>query len=313
MVGDHRRIQDYLWQMPRSSRIVRQQAGVPVYRYSTDFDTPPVSVVRPRRDGPPNPGRHIHDFPVLWYLPTGSVYAVAAGAIIEPDRLGSAQDGIGIFFDPAAVGEDARSPWPTWGAHPLLFPFRHGTPGGLLELTVPDERRPLWDNTIDLIDDELSMRRTGFRQAVVAHLTVLLIDVARFADAAAAHLRRSGEPLIADAFAVIERSGGHPLSLRDVAAEVGITPGHLTTVVRRRTGRTVQDWIIERRMADARDLLLTTTIPVAEVAHRVGIADAGYFSRLFRRTHGCSPRAYRAGARAQKRANCAPSTVASEN
>jgi AraC-like DNA-binding protein len=83
------------------------------------------------------------------------------------------------------------------------------------------------------------------------------------------------------------------LSLRDVAREVGMTPGHLTTVVRRRTGRTVQEWIIERRMAEARSLLAETDLPVAEVARRVGVPDPGYFSRLFSRRHGASPREWR--------------------
>jgi AraC-like DNA-binding protein len=83
------------------------------------------------------------------------------------------------------------------------------------------------------------------------------------------------------------------LSLRDVAGELGMTPGHLTTVVRRRTGRTVQEWIIERRMAEARTLLEQTNLPVAEVARRVGVSDPGYFSRLFSRIHGISPRKWR--------------------
>ncbi len=72
-----------------------------------------------------------------------------------------------------------------------------------------------------------------------------------------------------------------------------MTPGHLTTVVRRRTGRTVQEWIIERRIAEARRLLAETDLPVAEVARRVGVPDPGYFSRLFRRAHGASPRKWR--------------------
>jgi AraC-like DNA-binding protein len=83
------------------------------------------------------------------------------------------------------------------------------------------------------------------------------------------------------------------LSLSDVADELGMTPGHLTTVVRRRTGRTVQEWIIERRMAEARNLLSDTELSVGEIARRVGISDPGYFSRLFRRTHGASPREWR--------------------
>ena len=92
---------------------------------------------------------------------------------------------------------------------------------------------------------------------------------------------------------MIDRRLGEPLSLRDVADELGLTPGHLTTVVRRRTGRTVQEWIIERRMAEARSLLSDTELPVSEIARRVGMSDPGYFSRLFHRTHGASPRRWR--------------------
>jgi len=106
-------------------------------------------------------------------------------------------------------------------------------------------------------------------------------------------LRRSGEPLLAEVFTVIDRRLAEPLSLRDVADELGMTPGHLTTVVRRRTGRTVQEWIIERRMAEARSLLSDTELPVAEIARRVGMSDPGYFSRQFRRTHSVSPRDWR--------------------
>ena len=120
-----------------------------------------------------------------------------------------------------------------------------------------------------------------------------MIDIARLADDVVGDLRRSGEPLLADVFAVIDRRHAEPMSLRDVACEVGMTPGHLTTVVRRRTGRTVQEWIIERRMAEARNLLADTDLPVGEVARRVGMSDPGYFSRQFRRIHGTSPRGWR--------------------
>ena len=160
-----------------------------------------------------------------------------------------------MFFDPAALNDGARSPWPTWRSHPLLFPFLHGHTGGLLQLQVPPQRKSFWDNTIESMEAELDARREGYREAALAHLTLLLIDLARMADDVVGDLRRSGEPLIADVFAVIDRRIAEPLSLRDVARELGLTPGHLTTVVRRRTGRTVQEWIIERRMAEARALL----------------------------------------------------------
>jgi AraC-like DNA-binding protein len=164
-----------------------------------------------------------------------------------------------------------------------------------LQLNVPPARRTVWESAIRSIEAELAARQEGYRQAALAHLTLLLIDLARLAGDVVGDLRRSGEPLLADVFAVIDRRHAGPLSLRDVARDLGMTPGHLTTIVRRRTGRTVQDWIIERRMAEARKLLADSDLPVQEVARRVGISDPGYFSRQFRRIHGTSPRSWRQG------------------
>lgn len=265
-----------------------------MYQYPTGLDIPPVSVVRADRDDLLERGRHIHDFPALWYAPTaGLVYVVAAGEVVDPKQVAHRDEGVGVFFDPAALGPGGLPPWPAWRAHPLLFPFLHGQPGGLLRLRLPTERRSVWDMAIGSIEVELADRREGYRQAALAHLTLLLIDLARLAGDVVGDLRRSGEPLLAEVFAVIDRHHTEPLSLRDVARAVGMTPGHLTTVVRRRTGRTVQEWITERRMAEARSLLADTELPVGEVARRVGMPDPGYFSRSFRRIHGTSPRAWR--------------------
>jgi AraC family transcriptional activator of pobA len=279
--------------MPYASRLARHRGGVPIYQYRTDPDIPPVSVIRADHNAPER-GRHIHDFPALWYArAAGVVYVVAAGEVIDPRHVGRPEDGVGVFFDPAALGVAGEPPWPAWRAHPLLFPFLHGQSGGLLRLPLPPARRPVWDAAIASIELELTARQEGYREAALATLTLLLIDVARLAGDVVGDLRQNGEPLLADVFAVIDQRHSEPLSLRDVAREVGMTPGHLTTVVRQRTGRTVQEWIIERRMAESRRLLADGDLPVAEVARRVGISDPGYFSRLFRRAHGTSPRAWR--------------------
>ena len=81
----------------------------------------------------------------------------------------------------------------------------------------------------------------------------------------------------------------------DVAATVGLSPGHLTTWVRKRTGKTVQAWIIERKIVEARKLLAESDLPVASVARAVGFTDPAYFTRLFSRHVGMSPSRWRAG------------------
>jgi AraC family transcriptional activator of pobA len=98
-------------------------------------------------------------------------------------------------------------------------------------------------------------------------------------------------------FSFIEDRYGEPISLRDVARAVRLSRGHLTTVVRRKTGRTVQEWIAERRMAEARRLLVETDLEAEEVSRRVGYGESDYFVRSFRRNHGTTPLAWRRAGR----------------
>jgi len=284
--------------MAAAARIVRHRDGVPVYDYAVGFDTPPVALIRLRAGEVPEARPHIHDFPALTYFPAcGTLFVAAAGEAVDPTRVAIRSDSVGVFFDPAALGEGARSPWPTWRTHPLLFPFQHEHRGGMLEMQVPVDRRPFWDNAIESIGTELIARRDGYRQAALAHLTLLLIDLSRLAEDAGEGLSARGTSVVPDVLAVIERRIAEPLSLRDVADELGLTPGHLTTVVRRRTGRTVVDWIMDRRMSEARALLAETDLPIADIARRVGLPDPGYFARLFRREHGVTPRRWRTALR----------------
>jgi AraC family transcriptional activator of pobA len=158
----------------------------------------------------------------------------------------------------------------SWRAHPLLFPFARGTAAGAQRLRVRVADRGAWAERLGALKRELEQRRDGYADAALAHLTLLLVDVSRLAADVVDEMRLRAEPLLAEVFAVIEARYAEPISLRDVARAVHLSPGHLTTVVGRRTGRTVQEWIAERRMAEARRLLADTDL----TACRRGSPDA---------------------------------------
>ncbi len=250
---------------------------------------------------------HAHDFPGLayfrsaggllrtggreWPIEAGDLFVVAPGDVmghVRPAELADS-DGWGVFFTADALGPDVPGAHLAWRTHPLLFPFVRGGAIGALRLRVPEPERPEWVARLGALHDELAQRRDGYREAALAHLVLLLVAVSRLAADVVGDLRENSEPLLAEVFEVIERRYPQPLSLRDVAAAVSVSPGHLTSTVRRRTGRTVQQWITERRMVQARRLLAATELPVGEVGRRVGFPDAGYFARTFGKVHGVSP------------------------
>lgn len=98
-------------------------------------------------------------------------------------------------------------------------------------------------------------------------------------------------------FEFIEAYYQQPIKLDDVAREAGYSPAYLTNLVQKETGRTVKQWIIERRMLEARKLLKNTTKPVCKVAELSGYPDPGYFTSQFHRLHGISPLTWRKSSR----------------
>ena len=101
------------------------------------------------------------------------------------------------------------------------------------------------------------------------------------------------DPKLDSVFRFIEAHYRQPISLNDVARQVGYSPAYLTNLVQSHTGRTVKQWIIERRMAQAKTLLATTTQSVRQIAESSGYSDAGYFTRQFRQFNGVSPQVWR--------------------
>ncbi|KAF3889821.1 MULTISPECIES: response regulator transcription factor [Nostocales] len=110
------------------------------------------------------------------------------------------------------------------------------------------------------------------------------------------------EPELREVFRFIEANYNQQITLSDVAGAVGYSPAYLTNLVRRQTGQTVQGWIIERRMAAARSLLLETNERVEEIAAQVGYYHTVHFFRQFRQYHGTTPQAWRRTQLAQYKA-----------
>jgi len=83
------------------------------------------------------------------------------------------------------------------------------------------------------------------------------------------------------------------MTLGDIAARFGMSVRSLNRRFRQATGRSPMQYLQQVRMDNAKDLLRSTNLAVAEVAFACGYTDNSYFSAQFRRSISLSPRAYR--------------------
>lgn len=92
----------------------------------------------------------------------------------------------------------------------------------------------------------------------------------------------------------IDRHYADPeLSLGSVAEAVRISPNHLSTVFKEKSGVGFSEYLTDVRIRQAKHLLVTTDLLAADVAERVGYQNFNYFSMLFKRVVGVSPSRYR--------------------
>lgn len=100
-------------------------------------------------------------------------------------------------------------------------------------------------------------------------------------------------PRLREVFEFIELNYHESIKLKEVAQSVGYSSAYLTDLVRGLTGKTVNNWIIERRIAQASTLLLETNYSVDEIALKVGYQNINHFYCQFRDYYQNTPRAWR--------------------
>lgn len=83
------------------------------------------------------------------------------------------------------------------------------------------------------------------------------------------------------------------ISLNEVAAHVNHSPSHFSAVFSQETCKTFKEYLTEVRIKKAKELLRTTTLTAAEIAYRIGYSDPHYFSYVFRKQAGVSPKEFR--------------------
>ncbi len=111
------------------------------------------------------------------------------------------------------------------------------------------------------------------------------------------HSTRSYSPTVKKTILIIDSDISTELSLSALAEKQGITSGYLATIFKKETGKTVSEYIRDRRISHAVHLLNTTNLQIQTVAMHCGIMDVQYFSKIFKKQIGKTPKEYRSALR----------------
>jgi AraC-like DNA-binding protein len=244
-----------------------------------------------------------------WYLigerklwaKSGDLFLIAPGEVHDPSGLDHATKWI--------VGFEAEALHPAYTDANIFLMLPNRVIESFLPINdlkikhfyIPAKGRSRWLALFEQLKNELGNQELSFIEAARALLMLLLIETARFTEpqlpqstkSSTQRSTKKGSPVVEKVLYFIATNFGNSIGLQEVAKEVNLSPAYLTDLIRRETGKTVGSWIVERRMTEARHLLLATDFPVNQIAESVGYFDSSYFIRLFRRLNGTTPQAWR--------------------
>ena len=115
----------------------------------------------------------------------------------------------------------------------------------------------------------------------------------------AVHRWRSEQysPSTFTAVSQLERQFPDEISVEKIADHLGLSTAHFIRTFKKETGMTPNAYLMKVRVKEAAKLLRSTQYSIQEISTMVGIPDANYFVKCFRKYYDMTPRQYRLGDR----------------
>lgn len=158
-----------------------------------------------------------------------------------------------------------------------------------MALKAPDPR--LYDNKTSLIECvRLNRARPLWDRLESAGIICQLLG--RFVREAVPKYDTK-DPRIREAISMLAADSSAAVRVDSIARAVRMTPDHLIRLFKKEMGCTPAQFMIDRRMTQAMLLLSSEPMMIKEVAYTLGYDNLSYFTRLFRRHTGLTPRSYR--------------------
>ena len=216
----------------------------------------------------------------------GAVFFTTPGQVRQWDT--NQLDGICLFFEDLFIKEFLQD-----DAFLHRLPYFHTDPARAALSLAPVAARRV-RSRLAAMQRELAHYRRDSVDLLRAQLHETLIVLAR--EYAAAHRVASQRPthrVVSKFMELVERDAARRHRIADYAAELAVTPGHLSVLCTQYVGQRAKRVLDSVLASRARRMLLYTDESAARVAASLGFEDPSYFSRFFRRETGQTPKEFR--------------------
>ena len=237
--------------------------------------------------------------------PTGSydhilIFCTGGRGWIEIDgREQTVQTNEGFLIPahiPHTYGADPDNPWQNYWVHfqgkqsgDFVKLICKGEPPSLFHLSEPQE---IIAGLEHLYQHMSHVHTSSMLLAASGILSLLLCTIQLRCQSATGKLG-SAEESIDKTIDFMAGNLGHRFSLKDLARQAGMSPNHYGALFKERHQDTPLNYFNRLKIQKACELLTTTDLRIHQVGELLGFEDPYYFSRLFKKIMGLSPRAYR--------------------
>ncbi|HEY9249903.1 MAG TPA: helix-turn-helix transcriptional regulator [Rariglobus sp.] len=248
-----------------------------------------------------NPGMHYHFRPEIFVQVTGVTRFrfPSEGMVLLPDEVAVLPSG--LPHGETALGDEGR-PFRNFvigfysSSVSMHFAAEHG--GGKPDIeTISFYSTPDLQRLMDMVDYLVRLRHSTSPQSDAAVQGLALALFAVLTDLAGAetpHGQHDSQRIFQVKWLVRDQLYNPDLNVTFMAQRLGCSADYLSHVFHKETGETLIHYIHRQRMNGAIEVLGNPALSISEIAWACGFADAGYFTRVFRKHTGLTPLAYRA-------------------
>lgn len=160
---------------------------------------------------------------------------------------------------------------------------------------VPALNSPLYLENAAFLDaffqeivSEFRQKRLFFRGKVSTLFKNLLYELAR-------ELQPGSDPrgTVTKVMDYIEHNLSRPLTNREIGEALNYNPNYLNRLILQHTGMSLHQYLLQRRLSLAANLIQSTDRPISDIALSLGFNSASHFSNYFKRATGTTPAQFR--------------------